>query len=289
MRSLILYAAALLLSLWTGGCTKELDFKYGSVAPMPVIEGYASSDGVRVCLTRSREVADSSRNHFVEGAYVMVSGADGGETVLDGEGRGVYASASAVFAPGDVCSLRVETDDGVFEATDTMALPPAGADVSFTWAEVLGSETVALRFGLMTPADSTAYYALVVLRNGEVYSWNVFNNITRQDGWIEGGILCFNREDLEGKDQAGNAARPEIVIRDGDRVEVCFVGLSKRAYDYLNALTLSSGTGANPHGVFLGDALGLFAAVGVLRLPAIVFSLDSIPADWCPSRLNISR
>lgn len=287
MRSFILFIMALLTSFLVGSCTKELDFKYGSVEPLPVIEAYASSDGVRACLTLSREVADSSRNHFVEGAYVEVAGSDGRRFSMDYEGLGRYVAPGALFEPGDVCSLRVETDGGVFEAADTMALPPAGADVSFTWEDVLGSETVAMRFGLMTPADSTAYYALVVVRNGEVYSWNVLNNVTRQDGWIEGGILCFNREDLEGKDQAGNAARPEIVIHDGDKVDVFFAGLSKRSYDYLNALTLSSGTGANPRGVFSGDALGFFAAVGVLRLPTIVFRLDSLPAGWRPSRLNI--
>lgn len=286
MRSFILFLAGLLASLFHVSCTKELDFDYGSVAPIPVIEAYASSEGVRVCLTRSREVEDSSRNHFVAGARVAIFGSDGSETRLDYAGSGVYVAPSAVFAPGEVCSLRVESDDGVFVSSDTMALPPIDAEVSFTWDDIMGSETVSMRFGLMTPADSTAYFAVVVTRNGEVYNWGVFNNVTRHGGHVEGGILCFNREDLEGKDQAGNKARPEIVIHDGDRVDVCFVGLSKRSYDYLAALSLSSSTGANPRGVFSGDALGLFAAVGVLRVPTIVFSLDSLPAGWRPGRLK---
>lgn len=281
-----MFLAGLLAALLSVSCTKELDFDYGSVAPVPVIEAYASSEGVRVCLTRSREVEDSSRNHFVDGANVAIFGADGIETRLDYAGSGLYVAPDAVFAPGEVCSLRVESEDGVFLASDTMALPPLDAELSFTWDDIMGSETVAMRFGLMTPADSTAYYALVVVRNGEVYNWAVFNNVTRHGGYIEGGILCFNREDLEGKDQAGNKARPEIVIHDGDKVDVCFAGLSKRSYDYLAALSLSSSTGANPRAVFSGDALGLFAAVGVLRLPTIVFSLDSLPSGWRPSRLN---
>lgn len=287
MRSFILFLAGLLAALFFVSCTKELDFAYGSVAPIPVIEAYASSDGVRVCLTRSREVEDTSRNHFVDGANIAIFGPDGRETRLSYDGSGVYVAPDAVFAPGEVCSLRVESEDGVFVASDTMALPPLGADVSFTWDDILGSETVSMRFGLMTPADSTAYYALVVRRNGEVYNWGVLNNVTRHDGYIEGGILCFNRDDLEGKDQAGNKARPEIVIHDGDRVDVAFVGLSKRSYDYLAALSLSASTSANPRGVFTGDALGLFAAVGVLRVPTIVFSIDSLPVNWRPSRLNI--
>lgn len=282
MRSFILFLAGLLAALFFVSCTKELDFAYGSVSPIPVVEAYASSDGVRVCLTRTREVEDSSRNHFVEDAYVAISGPDGNEIPLSYAGKGIYLAPDAVFAPGEVCSLRIESVDGVFASTDTMALPPLDAEVSFTWDDIMGSETVSMRFGLMTPADSTAYYALVVLRNGEVYNWAVFNNVTRRGGYVEGGILCFNREDLEGKDQAGNKARPEIVIHDGDKVDVCFVGLSKRSYDYLAALSLSSSTGANPRGVFSGDALGLFAAVGVLRVPTIVFSLDSLPAGWRP-------
>ncbi len=270
MRHIIILLALFLLFL--NSCTEDLDFDYHTVAPLPVIEGYVDDGGARVVISRTREVTDSARNHYVDDARVTVTDPDGRSVALESEGRGVYTSAALRPREGQVYSLSVTFDGRTFEASDTVGVAPADPVGAFVWERVMGQDCVSFRFAVMTPPDSMTYYVTAMLRNGEVYRWGTFNSYTQEDGYVDGRYLCFNTDDMEGK----KGSSPENVLHDGDRIEVYFAGVTKKSYEYFMALDMSGSTCANPSWAFKGQALGVFAARNVARMRPFTFHTDSV-------------
>ena len=82
---------ALLLAT-VAACTDEISFDYHTVEPLPVIEGYVEDGGVNVLVTMSRDVTDSSRNHFVDDAVVSLAGPGGREYSVPAMGEGRYSA-----------------------------------------------------------------------------------------------------------------------------------------------------------------------------------------------------
>lgn len=270
MRHLIILLMLFILLLCS--CTEELDFDYHTVGSLPVIEGYVDDGGARVVISRTRDVADSARDHFVDDALVTVTGPDGHAVALEHEGRGVYSSAALRPREGQVYSLSVTFDGQTFEASDTVGVAPGSPVGAFVWEKVMEQDCVSFRFAVMTPPDSMTYYVTAMLRNGEVYRWGTFNSYTREDGYVDARYLCFNTDDMKGK----KGSSPENVLHDGDLIEVYFAGVTKKSYEYFMALDMSGSTCANPSWAFNGRALGVFAARNMAQMQPITFYIDSV-------------
>lgn len=261
-----------LLALLTAACSDEIDFDYDSISPLPVIEAYVEGGGVRVSITTTRDVTDSARNHYVSDAQVLLTGPGGAEYSVPYVGDGIYSRSGVSCVAGGVYTLSVGIGGETYVATDTMAMAPEVRKSGFMWEEFIGNDIVSYRYTVMTPADSLTYYVLTMKVNGKAYNWKDFSNYSAYDGLIEGRLICFSRDDLEGKDDSS----PEDVIHDGDKVEVSIAGISRRASDYYAALDLSGSTNANPAWSFSGRALGIFAARSVVRLPDVTFSIADV-------------
>lgn len=253
-------------------CTDEISFDYSTVEPLPVIEGYVEEGSVSVRVTMSRDVTDSSRNHFVEDAEVRLSGPGGALYTVPYEGDGLYRCGGVECVEGGVYSLSVSFGGQTYEATDTMAMRPEDPRGGFFWEDIMETDVVSYRFAAMTPADSLTSYVVSLTRGGKAYRWSACNNYGSYDGLMDGRLLCFNRDDMDGKKDS----HPEDVIRDGEVMEFLIAGVSRCVGDYYDALDLSGETCANPEWSFSGKALGIFAARNVVRLPATVFSLESV-------------
>lgn len=263
------------IALLAAGCSDEIDFDYDSISPLPVIEAYVEGGGVRVSITTTRDVTDSARNHYVTDAEVLLTGPGGVEYAVPYVGDGVYSRSGVSCQEGGLYTLSVGIDGETFVATDTMAMAPQVKNARFMWEEFIGNDIVSYRYSVMTPADSLTYYVLSMKVNGKAYNWKDFSNYSAYDGLIEGRVMCFSRDDLEGKEDSS----PEDVIHDGDKVEVSIAGISRRASDYYEALDLSGSTNANPAWSFSGRALGIFAARSVVRMPVITFNISEVEKE----------
>lgn len=272
MRQILILFIFLMLALATA-CTDEIDFDYSTVEPLPVIEGYVEEGGVKVSVTMTRDVTDSSRNHFVEDAEVRLAGPGGAVYSVPYVGRGMYRREGVECVEGGVYSLSVSLGGRTYEASDTMAMKPEDPRGGFFWEDIMETDYVSYRFAAMTPADSLTHYVVSLTRGGKAYRWSAFNNYAAYDGLMDGRLTCFSRDDMDGKKDS----HPEDVVRDGEAMEFVIAGISRRVGDYYEALLNGDDTCANPDWAFSGGkALGIFAARNVVRLPVTMFSLDSV-------------
>lgn len=272
MRQILILFILLMLALATS-CTDEIDFDYSTVEPLPVIEGYVEEGGVRVSVTMSRDVTDSSRNHFVEDAEVRLAGPGGAVYSVPYVGQGMYRREGVECVEGGVYSLSVSLGGRTYEASDTMAMKPEDPRGGFFWEDIMETDYVSYRFAAMTPTDSLTHYVASLTRGGKAYRWSAFNNYAAYDGLMDGRLTCFSRDDMDGKKNS----HPEDVVRDGEAMEFVIAGVSRRASDYYEALLNGDDTCANPDWAFSGGkALGIFAARNVVRLHVTRFSLGSV-------------
>lgn len=266
---------ALLLAT-VAACTDEISFDYHTVEPLPVIEGYVEDGGVNVLVTMSRDVTDSSRNHFVDDAVVSLAGPGGREYSVPAMGEGRYSLQGVECVTGGVYTLSVSFDGQTYVASDTMASEPVAPRGGFVWEEIMETDYVSYRFAAMTPTDRYSEYVVFIKRNGIPYSWSSFNNYAAYDGLMDGRIMCFSKDDIDRKKDS----HPEDVIHDGDKMEIAIAAVSRRVGDYYAALETGEDTNANPAWAFSGGkALGVFAARNVVKLPSVTFSIDGVASD----------
>lgn len=279
MRQIIIIIVYILIAASTA-CTDEISFDYSSVEPLPVIEGYVQEGGVVVLVTTTRDVTDSSRNHFVDDAVVRLAGPGGREYEVPYGGCGRYSLQGVDCVEGGVYTLSVTIGGQTYTASDTMAMASVGPRGCFVWEEIMETDYVSYRFAAMTPVDSLTNYVVSITRNGDSYIWAPFNNYAAYDGLMDGRLTCFSRDDVDGKKNS----HPEDVIQDGDEVEVLIAGVSRRAGTYYYELMAGGETSANPGWTFSGGkALGIFAARNVVRMPAEIFRLDKVAESFDPS------
>lgn len=261
-----------ILAAAVSACSDEIDFDYNTVEPLPVIEAYVEGGEVWAKVTTTRDVADSTRAHFIDDAEILLTGPGGAEYAVPLVGDGAYRRRGVRCVEGGVYTLSVGIGGETYAATDTMGMAPDVVSGGFTWEEIIQSDVVTYHYVLRTPADSLTNYVITMWRNGQTYRWRSFTNYSAYDGEIEGRVMCFSRDDLEGKD----GSDPDDVIQDGDKVEVSVAGISRRVGDYYEALDKSGSTNANPAWTFSGRALGVFSARSVVRLPDVAFSIDAL-------------
>lgn len=272
MRHILTFPVLAVMAI-ASACTDEISFDYSTIEPLPVIEGYVEEGGVSVRVSMTRDVTDSSRNHFVEDAEVRLAGPGGAVYSVPYVGQGMYRCEGVACVEGGVYSLSVSLGGQTYEASDTMAMTPEDPRGGFFWEDIMETDYVSYRFAAMTPTDSLTNYVVSLTRGGKAYRWSSVNNYAAYDGLMDGRLTCFSRDDMDGKKDS----HPEDVVRDGEVMEFVIAGVSRRVGDYYEALLNGDDTCANPDWAFSGGkALGIFAARNVVRLPVTVFSLESV-------------
>lgn len=253
----------LLFSL--AGCEKELDIEYHDIAPLTVIEGELTPEGIKVgiCLTTPMD-EPMNRNRLTDARVTLTDITAGTNRLLSANADGFFTDTTPGIA-GHEYRLTVERADNVYQAQTVMYPPAEFISLEFNWIKMPYDHVAVLQGQFMDISADEDFYWVKIYRNGEIYQWGEMT----ESGDV-GGVLTFiamtSRKDTDEEDE-------KTVLYDGDKITVTLSPVSREMYDYLEALQNDS----NGPAMFTGDkCLGYFiASTPVSR--SIVFHPDEIP------------
>lgn len=257
--------SALLLTILTASCEKELDFEYHDVDSPLVIEASLSQNGSSVSITRTVAMDEPMDPDPVTAATVRLT------DVTDGTSRILTLRADGTFGdevpgvPGHTYSVDVDHQGTVYCSTCAMRTPTEIVSMEFSWIKMPYDEVAVLQVSFRAdPSDPDDCYWVRLLRNGEAYQWMVIDGHNAADGVINAVTMTTRKtiEDEEDKD----------LLLDGDEVTALVTPISREMSDYLTALSANSNGPAMWSG---GFCLGYFLAAPVAER-TIVFHPDLI-------------
>ena len=263
---IISVASALAAVMTLGSCQKDIDFKYHDIEPLQVIEGQLTQGGAEVRLTLTTPMDEPMDRTLLTDATVTVENlTDGSVQTLVPDETGVYRNATAGVA-GHEYRLTVERDGLTFTAMSVMEEPTEITSLEFNWIKMPYDHVAVLqvRFRDATPASGDCYWVRIY-RNGEAYSWAATTDNLADDG-IVSQVFMTTRMDLDKEDD-------DTILRDGDEISASVCRVSRRFFDYLQAISSDS----NGEMMFSGaPCLGYFLA-SPLATSSVIFRPDEIP------------
>lgn len=253
----------LLACLMAGSCKKEIDIDYPSTAPLPVIEGSVSNEGMEVSITYTRDVTDSVKTKGVGGALVVVTSSDGTSETLAYDGvTGKYRS-EAKGKPGLTYTLEVTLNGRHYKAVSTMHEGFEVLDEGFMWWTVLDNRMVIYELLMSHGQEQPNYYCYRMFRNGKMYRWQASDSRGRINSMIPVTVMCMSEKMAEENDEEDR----ESILYEGDEIEMQILSIDRTTFDYLKSLAASGRTTANPYRNFEGDeCLGYFSAHSIRRI-----------------------
>lgn len=249
----------------TGGCEKELDFKYQDIDPILVIEGVLTQQGAKVALTHTTPMDEPMNRTKLSDAEVnlldITTGRDY-KLMIDDDGNfsGEYR--------GEVdheYQLRVKRLGNEYISRSKFRECVDFKDMAFSWIQMPYDYVAVLQ---VTFTDNAATnddcYWVRLYRNGEAYQWAVLND-AHSSGGIVNKVFMTTRKDLDEEDEDDR-------LEKGDIVTATITPVSREFHDYLEALEVGNSNGPR---MFEGNfCLGYFLASPVVE-KSIVFDPDS--------------
>lgn len=285
------YTILLLLILSLASCKKEIDFDYHETAPVVVIEGRVTNEGVVVHLTTSRSVTDSVKGRCLPGAEVTVTSEGHTELIPYDALAGCYRSDMA-GQPGKTYELSIAFEGRHYDAMSTM--PPAAPITSaqFLWQPVITERLLAYEVWAVDPEpDVRNYYWYRMERQSHhphfvektltnPYRWNVFDDRGCPPGLIYRDVMCMSERAAD-EDKEENWTN---ILYEGDIISFQLMTIDRSVYDYYTSLRTGQGGGANPRSNVVcreqqaGEVIcqGYFAAGSITRTEPVVFSFSAI-------------
>lgn len=262
-------------------CKKEIDMDYHEVAPLVMIEGRITNEGVSVLVTRTRNMNDSVHGKGLSGASVYIETDGGGELLVFDSSTGYYLSPSGMTGQaGKTYRMAVDFEGAHYEASS--AMPPAVAITSagFKWQPLLNDRMLFFSIEATDPQpyqqnyywcridrQTTNLWLLEHADLSEPYRWTVFDNRGAVPGKIVHDFMCMTEEAAE-KDEEDNR---RSLLYDGDVLTLTLMTIDRSTYDYYQSLKAGQRGGANPKSNITGGCLGYFTAGSVTRTDAIVY------------------
>lgn len=246
-------------------CEKELDIKYHDIAPLTVIEGELTPDGIIVGITLTTPMDEPmDRTRLTDAAVTLTDVTAGDSYTLTADAEGYFTNPLSAVVGHDY-RLSVAREGNVYEAETTMYPPSDFVSLGFNWIKMPYDYVAVLQGQFLDTSEGEDYYWVKILRNGKMYQWGEMS-----DKGDVGGVLTFvtmtSRKDTKEEDD-------ETVLYDGDEMTVVISPISRPMYDYLEALQNHS----NGQAMFTGDkCLGYFIATSPVA-KSVVFHPDEIP------------
>lgn len=260
----IIYTVIVLFFLTS--CEKDLDFKYHSIDPIPVIEGELGPDGVRIAITLTTpmdEPMDLTR--LTDAEVILDNLGDGTSVILRADNDGYFRDKTTGI-PGNQYRLNVELEGKHYDTTTMMYSPVEILAMEFNWIKMPYDHVAVLQVVFTdNPETRGDCYWVKLFKNGKIYKWMQIDDRGADTGFVTYTTMT-SRMDTDEED-AGSA------LFDGDVMTCTVSPISKQMYDYLAALQNDSSGPA----MFDGDfCLGYFMATTTVSR-SITFHPDIIP------------
>jgi hypothetical protein len=273
------------------GCKKEIDFDYHEIAPVVVIEGRVTNEGMEVLVTTSRSVTDSVHPRCLQGAAVSITG-NGVTTVLPYDAATDSYHSAVTGKAGETYHLSVDYDGRHYEASATMHDAAPILSANFYWMSMLGERMLVYELWAVDPdAAERNYYWYRVDRISkhphilqmksqaqEPYRWSVRDDRGCPPGKFFLDVMATSEKAMD-EDKEENW---KSIFYEGDKVVCRLMTIDRPVYDYFTSLRAGQSGGANPRTNISGGCLGFFAAGTVTRTDTIVYHKSDVQ-DWKPT------
>ena len=248
-----------------GSCKKEIDMDYHDIEPITVIEGQLTQSGAEVRISMTTPMDEPMDTKLLTDATVVLSNlSTGEEEYLNADERGVFKSDRPGVV-GNEYELKVSRDGKTYTSRCTMPEAAELLGLEFNWIKMPYDHVAVLQVTFTENSEETGEcYWVRLYRNGEAYMWNLVTDIYASNGIIN-DVFMTSRKDLDEEDDA-------TALRDGDVVSASVSPISRKMYDYLEAVSSDS----NGPQLFEGDfCLGYFLASSVVE-STVIFRPDEI-------------
>lgn len=253
-------------ALTISSCENEIDFDYHDIPQQQVIEALLTQDGISVRLTKTVATDQPFSADLTTDAVVTVTDlTDDMSYLLTAGADGIFTAPSIAEITGHRYELNVSIGEETFTATSTALSPTEIVSSEFNWIKMPYDDVAILKVTFTETDDKLDRYWMRVFRNGEMYQWQVMDSRNAADGLVT-GLMMTSRRDTDEEDD-------NIVLRDGDVIEIEVMPVSQTMADYLNSLNNGD---YNGYRLFSGDyCLGYFLAAPMSKAQ-IIYHPDEI-------------
>lgn len=290
MKKILLFAllAMSLVTVVLTGCKKEIDFDFHEVAPVVVIEGRVTNEGMDVLVSNTRSVADSVHPRCLPGAVVSITG-NGTTTTLPYNADTDSYHSDVTGQAGQSYQLSVDYDGHHYEASAFMHDAAHILSTGFYWLSVMGERMLAYELWATDPQPTERnffWYRLDRISNHphilqmnalakEPYRWSVHDDRGSPLGKIFINVMTTSEKTMD-EDEEENW---KSILYEGDKVVCRLMSIDRPVYDYFSSLRAGQRGGANPNTNISGGCLGYFAASTVTRSDTIEFHRSEVQ-EW---------
>lgn len=136
----------------------------------------------------------------------------------------------------------------------------------FNWIKMPYDDVAVLKVQFTEAGDMNTQYWLRVYRNGDPYEWQAIESRNAVEGLVT-GMMMTSRKDIDEEDD-------DTVLKEGDKIDIVVLPISKEIGDYLNSLNNGD---YNGNRMFSGSyCLGYFLAAPISRTQ-LIYHPDQIP------------
>lgn len=254
MKNPIKYIPILLLF---SACEKDIEIDYRDIEPLYVINGSISNEGCEVTITKTRNIDNPEISTGIQVESVSISDNEGVTIPLSYSSDGIYYADGLTGEIGTTYTLHVTIDGFTIESTSTMPGEVKIDEMSMHWEELMGNDMLHLVVDVTDIGPDINYYYYRVLRNGELYKWNVVKDMNSDSRGHEFDINLMSSNKAEKNDPDDY----DSIIFEDDEITIEVRAIDLRTYDYLFSAKLSGQNSLNPiHNYNIEEVLGYFSA-----------------------------
>ena len=232
-------------------CTKEIEFDYNDIDPVPVIEGNLTTGNTEIKITKTRNMNDSVKTPGIMADNVTILSSEGEEYVLDFQEDGIYRPSSAIdVRQGVVYTLKVTIDGVEYSASSSVEPTVEISEPKLLWINFVDWMQIMEFESLNVPDNKESYAYARIYRNGEIYWWG--QSSFKGNSPFDIGLYYDSEMEMD----------EEMILHEGDNLVLEFRSVDCGVYTYLSEL--SSGN-MNPSDFFTASkegkkCLGYFSA-----------------------------
>lgn len=248
----------ILIALLFSACSKEIEIDYRDIEPIFVVEGTLSNENVQVFISQTRNMESNIKNVPITSANVIMKTSNGNIHELSYQTDSFYRPAIE-FTPqiGETYTLELEIEGENFSSNSFLNEKVEIQNTQFYWESLMGERILFFKIQLQDPQNTENFYYAKIFRNGELYASSVFSDKGIDGGIISEDYFCMMELMVEENEEDNQ----DMILRDGDIIDVELRAIDQKSYDYIYSLDL----GTNPIPNFSGNCLGYFSAFSVAR------------------------
>lgn len=275
---ILLSIFSIIIGFSLSSCTKEIDFDYHDTAPLVIVEGRVSNEGMSVVITRSRNMNDSVKGRCLPGAVVTITSEGEAEQLVYDATANSYRSTKAGVV-GQTYHLSVDFEDCHYEATSQMLPPAPISSAEFLWMSILEERLLAYEVWAVDPKPGErTHYLYRMDRHSshphlegfsktEPYRWSVFDDRGCPPGKVFVDVFCMSERAAD-EDKEDDW---EDLLYEGDTITFSLMTIDRDVFEYFTSLRAGQSGGANPRSNITGGCQGYFAAMSITAADTLVY------------------